>query len=67
MTQKHVRKLMLEIARRIYLQEHGTLKGFGKIASYYRSNWKPDAKKLGGYKAIWENEFMLLLRNNFGM
>lgn len=67
MTRKHARKLMLELSRRIYLQQNSTLKGFGKIASFYRSNWRSDARKLGGYKAIWENEFMRELRDSVGM
>lgn len=38
MTRKRERHIMLEVARQLYLQQYGTLKGFGKIAINYNSD-----------------------------
>lgn len=58
---------MVEMVRRMYLKEHGTLKGFGKTASFYRGNWRPNVNGFGGYKASWESKVMQDLRKSVGM
>ena len=55
MTRKKARKLMREFSRRMYLKQHGNLKGFGKIDRFYNDDWRHrDYKATGGYKAGWE-------------
>lgn len=67
MKREKARKLMLELARRIHIKEHGTLEGFGKIAKFYRANWMPNSKITGGYKAAWDSKIMCELREIIGM
>lgn len=69
MTRKRARHLLMELARRMHLQEHGTLRGFGKTASFYRDSWKPaeGINKFGGYKGAWENEIIREMRKSCGM
>ena len=58
---------MMEFSRRIYLKHHGNLKGFGKIAKFYRDGWRPDVRTIGGYKGMWNSDVMLTLRKTIGM
>ena len=68
MNRKRARHLLLEVSRRLYLKEHGNLKGFGKIAKFYNDDWRhTDYKVTGGYKAAWNNEIMVRLRESVGM
>lgn len=69
MTRKRARHLLMELARRIYLEKHGTLRGFGKTASFYRDSWKPGEgiNRFGGYKGAWENEIIREIRKSCGM
>lgn len=68
MTRKKARHLMLELARRLYLQNNGNLKGFGKIAKFYRDSYRHnDYFVSGGYKATWNSELIVLLRETVGM
>lgn len=67
MKRKKMSKLMCELARRVTLNTHGTLKGFGKSAKFYRDEWRPNLQKFGGYKGAWESEFMVELRKSVGM
>lgn len=68
MTRKKARHLNLELCRRLYLKEHGNLKGFGKIAKFYSDSWRhKDYSKTGGYKAAWNNEVMVTLRKSVEM
>lgn len=68
MTRKKARHLLMEFARRIYMQEHGTLKGFGKIAKHYSDSWRHENYAVtGGYKAAWNSEIMVQLRKSVGM
>ena len=69
MTRKRARHLLMELARRIYLEKHGTLRGFGKTASFYRDSWKPGEgiNRFGGYKGAWENEIIREMRKSCGM
>lgn len=68
MTRKKARNLLLEMSRRIYLQQHGSLKGFGEVAKFYRDSWRhKDYKSTGGYKKAWNSEIMVALRKSVGM
>ena len=67
MKRDKMRHLMMELCRRMYLQRHGSLKGWGKDAKFYNRNWMPDVNKFGGYKATWESKVMRDLRNSVGM
>lgn len=72
MTQKKARHLFLELSRRVYLEHHGTLKGFGKAARYYRRNWHPiwyTAKVYGitSYADAWNSSTMAAIRQTVGM
>lgn len=67
MTRKKMKNLMMEISRRIYLDQHGTLKGWGKTARFYNSDWYPKVEQFGGYKAAWNSKVMLDLRKSVGM
>lgn len=68
MTRKKARKLMRELSRRLYLQQHGTLKGFGKIDKFYDDSWRhKDYRVTGGYKAAWNLDIMVDLRKSVGM
>lgn len=68
MKRKRARHLLLEVARRVYLGQHGTLKGFGKVAKFYRDEWRHlDYTATGGYKAAWNCEAMAALRKSVGM
>lgn len=68
MTRKKARNLMLEMSRRVYLKEHGTLKGFGSVAKHYRDDWRHlNYKSTGGYKNAWNSELMKLVRDYVGM
>jgi len=70
MTRRRARHLMLEISRRLYLQEHGNLKGFGKtqIYKFYNDDWRHrDYSVTRGYKNAWNSECMLMLRKAVGM
>lgn len=67
MKREKARKLMLEVSRRLYLQDHGTTKGFGRIAKFYRAGWMPDNKVTGGYKNAWNSKIMKELRELTGM
>ena len=59
---------MMELSRRIYLNQNGSLKGFGKIAEFYNDNWRhKDYKSTGGYKNAWNSEIMVQLRKSVGM
>jgi hypothetical protein len=57
----------MELARRVYLETHGNLKGFGKIARFYRKDWKPDVAYRGGYKSVWNTLAMKYVRMLYGM
>lgn len=68
MTRKRARHLLLEMSRRLYLKEHGNLKGFGAIAKFYNDDWRHrDYKATGGYKKAWESDLMKQLRGSLGM
>ena len=69
MNRKRARHLLLELSRRIYLEQHGTLKGFGNISRHYRDEWRHlDYSVTGGYKNAWNNSpIMKELREHFGM
>lgn len=68
MTRKKARHLNMELCRRLYEREHGTLKGFGIIAKWYSDSWRhTDYSKTGGYKATWNNDVMVQLRKSVGM
>ncbi len=59
MNRKKARGKMLDFARRVYLYEHGNLKGFGAVAKFYRDEWRPDFEGLkrwniSGYKEAVE-------------
>lgn len=68
MSRKRARHLLLELSRRLYLKEHGNLKGFGKIAKFYNDDWRhKDYKTTGGYKKAWNSDLMVQLRATLGM
>lgn len=69
MTRKRFRHLMMEVMRRVYLNCHGDLKGFGNIAKFYDRNWrmKFHPGEVGGYRAAWESEALKALRASVGM
>lgn len=68
MNRKRARHLVLELARRVYQKENGTLKGFGYIARHYRDEYRHlDYGKTGGYKAAWNHPYMKDLREMYGM
>lgn len=68
MNRKKARHLMMEVSRRLYIKEHGNLKGFGKIAKFYNDDWRhKDFKATGGYKKAWNSDVMKLLRETLGM
>lgn len=67
MNRRTARHLMLELMRRVYLDQHKTLKGFGKTAKFYDRNWKPKVNEVGGYKAAWESDLLKTLRTVNGM
>ena len=68
MTRKRARHLLLEVSRRAYLKQYGSLKGWGKIAKHYRDDWRhKDYTATGGYKNAWNSEIMTLLRESVGM
>ena len=67
MNRKKARHLFLELARRNYLDYYGTLKGFGKIAKFYRDEWKPNISALGGYKESWNSNVIKEIRKNVNM
>lgn len=68
MTRKRARHLLLEMSRRLYMQEHGTLKGFGKVAKHYSDSWRHANYSItGGYKAAWNSEIMVALRKAVDM
>lgn len=56
---------MMELSRQMHIKEHGTLKGFGETAKFYRADWRGHFP--GGYKAAFESEIMKELRAIFGM
>lgn len=63
-----MRKKMMEIARQIYIQQHGTAKGCGKILSFYSArSWRPNVAAFGGYKAAWNSTVLKDLRQSVGM
>ena len=69
MTRKKFKHLLLELSRS-YLQVHGNLKGFGKIAKYYDYNWCvkwneiPDFKS---YNDLWNCNLLKDLRRSVNM
>ena len=65
MTRKRARHLMLELSRRVYLNQKGTLKGFGKMAKLYGDSWRPCDPYLS-YKDVWSVE-MKEFRKMVGM
>lgn len=68
MTRKRARHLLLEMSRRLYMQEHGNLKGFGKVARHYSDSWRhANYATTGGYRAAWDSEIMTTLRRSVGM
>ena len=68
MTRKKARKLMRELSRRVYLQQHGNLKGFGSVDRFYNDNWRHlDYSSTGGYKSAWNNPILKTLRESVGM
>lgn len=68
MNRKKARHLMMEVARRLYIKEHGNLKGFGKIEKFYNDDWRhKDYTVTGGYKKAWNSDIMRLLRESLGM
>lgn len=68
MNRKKARRLWIELNRRIYLKQHGTLKGFGAIERHYNDDWRhKDYKSTGGYKASWNSELVKQLRESVGM
>lgn len=68
MTRKRARHLLMEMSRRLYLTDHETLKGFGKISKHYRDDWRHlNYKTTGGYKKAWDSEIMRQLRASVEM
>lgn len=68
MNRKKARHLVMEMSRRLYLKEHGDLKGFGKIAKFYNDDWRhTDYNLTGGYKKAWNSPAMTTLREILGM
>lgn len=67
MNRKRARHLHLELSRRIYLREHGTLKGWGKIAKFYNDDWRPKFRLIYGYKGCWNYDIMVQVRKDYGM
>ncbi len=68
MSRKRARHLLIEMSRRLYLEEHGDLKGFGRVMKFYNDDWRhKDFKSTGGYKAGWNCEIMRQLRASLGM
>ena len=67
MNRKRARHLFMELARRNYLKYYGSLKGFGKVAKFYREEWRPDVSKIGSYKACWEYPTIKEIRGLFNM
>ena len=60
---------MMNLARIMYLKEKGTLKGFGKISSFYGRNWRPNMgviQDCGGYRNVWNSKLMRDLRAAYG-
>ena len=56
---------MMNLARIMYLEQKGTLKGFGKTAKFYGRNWRPNMERIqryGGYKNLWNGDLMRDLR-----
>lgn len=56
----------------MYEKEHGSLQGFGKIASHYGADWRPnftEARRWGcsSYEECWNNETVKTLRKSVGM
>lgn len=71
MTRKKASHLMMELMRRIQLEQKGTLKGFGKTANFYR-DWKPSFEHVrqngvNSYKDAWECEPIKAIRASVGM
>lgn len=68
MTRKKARKLTMELSRRLYIMEHGNLKGFGKVSKSYRDGWRHlNYSTTGGYKKGWNSELMVQVRQIVGM
>ena len=69
MKRKKMRKLMMELSRRIYLNHYGTLKGFGKVSKFYDDKWRPDFAKTNdkSYDSIWNCNALVQLRKSVGM
>ncbi len=72
MTRKKARHLFLEMARRMHMNQHGGLQGFGKTASYYGADWRPDfevARRWGlnSYEDCWNSEAVKQIRKSVGM
>ena len=67
MKRKRAQHLFLEFARRTYFWYNGTLKGFGKIARFYNSDWKPKIKASDSYKRIYsKTDAVSIFLNNAG-
>lgn len=67
MNRKRARHLFMELARRNYLDYYGSLKGFGKVAKFYRDEWKPDISIIGSYKSAWEHSTVKEMRSLYNM
>lgn len=72
MKREKARHMFMEVARRIYENENGNLKGFGKIAKFYRDDWRPDFKKaseqgMDSYYKMWNSDLMVRLRSSINM
>ena len=67
MNRKRARHLFMELARRNYLEYYGSLKGFGKVAKFYRDEWRPDIYIIGSYKSAWEHQAIKGMRNLYNM
>ena len=64
MKKNRARKTMLEVARRVHLSQHGSLKGFGETAKFYRRDWKVNGCS---YKEAMEFEALKELMKSVGM
>lgn len=69
MTQKKARHLMMELSRRLYIEQKGTLKGFGKVSKFYNDKWSPRFGSYGvySYDDVWNNETITAIRKSVGM
>ena len=72
MTRKKMRNNLRELSRRIHLEQHGSLKGWGKIARFYGDQWRPNWEEAGrwgfkSYSDMWNSKVMTDMRESVGM